>query len=192
MSTDTQTQKIPNMYYEVSSCLGYLRRLTPKQKRNRRSREQARRRQKRNKVGFSDQTTVHEVPNGQQEDRYGAWMADGIRERRQEIPTPPPPSPDLELDETIFQLEGSWDGVVRCLKDTGFHSCCTQTTNSQRSVGMICNGGWKLDDSCQSCGVYDIVECSEMCGCETPLQLPEKIQHAWELEDTSQASQGVR
>jgi hypothetical protein len=180
MSTDKQTQKITNMYPEVSSCLGYRRCLTPKQKRNRRSREQARRRLKRNKVGFSDQTTVHEVPNGQQEDRYGPWMADGLRERRQEIQ----PSPDLELDETIFQIEGSWDGVVRCLKDTGFHSCCTQPPNSQRSVGMICNGGWKLDDSCQSCGVYDIVECSEMCGCETPLQLPEKIQHAWVLHDT--------
>ena len=35
-------------------------------------------------VTFSDEVEIYEVPNRQQEDRYGTWMADGIRERMAE------------------------------------------------------------------------------------------------------------
>jgi hypothetical protein len=37
------------------------------------------------RVSFSDQDVVHEVPNRQQEDRYGHWAADGARERMKEL-----------------------------------------------------------------------------------------------------------
>ena len=40
------------------------------------------------RVSFEDEDEVHTVPNQQQEDRYGTWMADGIRESRQNTSRP--------------------------------------------------------------------------------------------------------
>ena len=40
------------------------------------------------KVSFRVEDEVHTVPNQQQEDRYGTWMADGIRESRQKTSRP--------------------------------------------------------------------------------------------------------
>ena len=101
-----QKQKFPNMYPEVFSSLGFRRQLTPKQKRNLRSRKKARRRS-RKRVAFSDQTTVHKVPNGQQEDRYGHWVADGIRERHLHST----PSQVIYNQPRHSQLEGSLEAV---------------------------------------------------------------------------------
>jgi len=66
------------------------------------------------KVSFEDEDEVHTVPNQQQEDRYGTWMVDGIRESRHKTsrPVTPRAEPPSALpthtacdDETIVLLD---------------------------------------------------------------------------------------
>lgn len=154
------------MYPEVFDALGYKsRRLTPKQKRNLRSRLQAkRRRQRQREVTFSDEETVYQVPNGQQEDRYGTWMSDGLRERDGKGT---PVIDEQEEDEEpthLLDLHGSWAKVIQDLRETGYQQCCTVSQS-------VCTAGYLLQESCR-CGISNIVSCDEICGCGVPLELP--------------------
>ncbi len=165
------------MYPEVFDALGYKsRRLTPKQKRNLRSRLQAkRRRQRQREVTFSDEETVYQVPNGQQEDRYGTWMSDGLRERDGKG-TPVIDELDEEEDEYeepthLLDLHGSWAKVIQDLRQTGYQQCCTASQS-------VCTAGYLLRESCR-CGISNIVSCDEICGCGIPLKL--ELPDLWAL-----------